>query len=56
MIGPREFPRCVIIDTRSPDPLRFWSGKGWVEEIRKAMLFADEHALGRELEAIARMR
>lgn len=52
MLGSEQFPRCVIVDRNAPDHLRFWSGHTWVSELRKAMLFADDVALQRELTAI----
>ncbi len=52
MLGSEQFPRCVVIDSNAPEQPMFWSGHTWVSELRKAMLFADDEALERELSAI----
>lgn len=56
MVGTDRFPRCVIIDGNATDEPLFWTGKIWTTELRKAMLFAEEHALEEELRAIASRR
>jgi len=52
MVGSEQFPRCVILDANAPDRPAFWDGDGWTMELHKAMLFADEEAVQRELAAI----
>jgi len=53
MVGSDQFPRCVILDGNAADLPRFWTGNDWTTELRRAMLFADDVALKRELTAIA---
>ena len=51
-VGPKQFPRWVIIDdgTKVPSQRRFWNGMEWVEGLRNAMLFAHKHLVLKELE------
>ncbi len=54
MVGPKQFPRCVIIngcDKRSHQPT-FWNGRAWVTGLQGAMLFADIDTAHKELLAI----
>jgi hypothetical protein len=51
-VGPKQFPRWVIIDdgTRVPGQRSFWNGTEWVEEQRSAALYAHKHLVLKELE------
>jgi hypothetical protein len=51
-VGPECFPRWVIVGTKSPDECRLWNGKGWVQGLRNAMLFAHKDAVLKELKTI----
>jgi hypothetical protein len=50
-VGPKQFPRWVIIDdgTKVPSQRKFWNGEGWVEGLRNATLFAHKSAVLTEL-------
>ncbi len=54
MVRREPFPRCVIIDGIAHDVPKVWTGGGWANDLRKAMLFADEDSLLEQIMAIHR--